>query len=170
MVERRLRAPRLDLRVCEDLVRQRDVRVVLGALENVDRPARIARAEGRVFVHHVQPGLRPEDARRGKRIPQGLGDLDRLREDALGAAEIAGVDLRIREQHAEAQCLDERVSGLRPVESALEQGDRRVGRPCLGIRAGQRELHFGTVRCQPDAGLKLFDGAFDLVGLNQDAP
>ena len=113
-LERGFAVARFDLGEREQVVRHRDVRGVLRALEDVERATRVPRGQRRLATHAVEPGLRPVHARGRDRILQLAGECDDPCEQPLRIGVRAVVDQRVREQDREAELLDHGLGSPAP--------------------------------------------------------
>ena len=86
LLEGRRRIPRLDLGVREQVVCHRDVRIVLGPLQDLERAPRVPRPQLGILVVRVQARLCPEDPCCREGVVHLLAATDRGREDLLGRA------------------------------------------------------------------------------------
>ena len=119
-------------------MRARDVVRVLGELEDVERLPREPRRRLRLAALRVQAGLRPVEPREHDRVAEVPRDRERLPDQLLRLREAAVVDVRVREQHREAERLDRVGAPVGVRAAALEEGDRRLELADHRVRAPER--------------------------------
>jgi hypothetical protein len=147
--------------VRERLDRVRDCVVVLGRAQGLERLARVALGRRRLSLLGEEPRLRPVEAGARVRVGDVAADRERLRNDALGSAEIAAVGQRVARHRGEAHVLEHVRRALVDVEAALEQGDRGTQLTGRRVRTGEA---FGDPRVLDrveatglDRGFEAFD-------------